>query len=89
MVVKNNDVVVASGQADAGGNFSLKISPQKVGTVSKVSTTDALVVLLSSQNVNLYVFKDTQPFGWESFFCVLKCKFGLDNCLANCPIRLF
>ncbi|MBP0724623.1 InlB B-repeat-containing protein [Bacillus sp. RG28] len=41
VVVKNKDVVVATGKANAEGIYSIKITPQKAGTVLTVIATDA------------------------------------------------
>ncbi|WP_088042556.1 Ig-like domain-containing protein [Bacillus sp. EAC] len=41
VVVKNNGVEVASGKANAEGNYSLNITPQKAGAVLTVIATDA------------------------------------------------
>jgi subtilisin family serine protease len=41
IVVKNNDVVVATGKANDQGNYSFTIDTQKAGTVLTVNATDA------------------------------------------------
>jgi hypothetical protein len=41
ITVKNNGSIIASGKVNADGNYTIAISPQKAGTVLKVSATDA------------------------------------------------
>jgi subtilisin family serine protease len=59
IVVKNNDVVLASGKANAEGHYRFEISTQKAGTVLTVSAKDA--VGNQSQVTSITVLDRTAP----------------------------
>ncbi|WP_179865561.1 Ig-like domain-containing protein [Bacillus sp. AFS017336] len=59
VVVRNNDGVLGSAKADANGNYSVTITPQKAGTTLYVSSTDTAGN--ASKDVTVSVTDTTAP----------------------------